>query len=139
MDKQAIIVQMISQHRGLQADLGDDKHLAEAAPVDPAAVVSGLQKFAVDLTTHLALENNVFYVELLKDMRAKGQPTEATERFIAEMKGIEQVVMGFLLKYQDPATIAQSLLTFQEELKLIIGALNMRVESEEAGVYLYWS
>lgn len=116
MDKHAIVAKLISQHRMLQADLGDDQHLAEAANVDPAAVVAGLQKFAVDLTTHLALENNVFYVELLKDMRAKGQPTEATERFIAEMKGIEQVVKGFLMKYQDPATIAASVLTFQEEL-----------------------
>ncbi len=98
----------------------------------------GLEQFKKDLVEHLTLENETFYPELLKDMQAKGQDTAKTEQFVAEMKDIEKVVVAFLEKYKDEQSIKEKIDEFKKEFPNIGKTLNLRIESEEVGVYSYW-
>ena len=97
-----------------------------------------LEKFAEDLTQHLHLENDIFYVELLKKMKERGQNTEKTELFITSMKDIEKEVFAFLNTYNDSDKITHFFDGFRHDLPLIIETLSLRIETEEAGVYSYW-
>jgi hypothetical protein len=87
---------------------------------------------------HLELENNKFYPELLDQMKKKGQDISKTELFIAEMKGIEAVVLAFLKKYSNAEGIEKNKEELKTELLDVIDALTLRVEAEEVGVYSYW-
>ena len=87
---------------------------------------------------HLELENNKFYPELLDQMKKKGQDISKTELFIAEMKGIEAVVLAFLKKYSNAEGIEKNKEELKTELLDFIDALTLRVEAEEVGVYSYW-
>lgn len=137
-DEQNIISTLINQHRTLQKELeAVSNDLKETKP-DPVEIDKLLKQFTVDLTEHLKLENEVFYPELLKEMKTKGQDISKTEQFIAEMKEIEKAVLAFLGKYKDADSIAQQLDQFRSELINITETLNLRVESEESGVYSYW-
>ena len=129
MDKKQLIDTLKAQHKNLQEDL-NIATLNEASDV-----VQALNKFKTDLVSHLRLENETFYVDLLKIMSGKGQNTENTEKFILEMKDIEKVVLGFLDKYNSPESLTGNKETFSVELQGIIKALNLRIESEEEGVY----
>lgn len=129
---------MIKQHRGLQKDLGEvAKDLEDKSP-DTGDIHKFLDKFAKDLKEHLDLENGVFYVDLLKKMKEAGQDTQKTEKFIAEMKEIEKVVIAFLEKYKDSKYIGDNIGEFKTEFANIVETLNLRIESEEIGVYAYW-
>ena len=136
-DKRNLITILISQHRALQEDL---KAAAGEINGGKAAdkILADLMKFKADLVKHLELENGVFYVELLAEMKKKGQDITKTEQFIDEMKAIGDTVMKFLESYDSEAKISQGMENFQTELPQIIDALNLRIESEESGVYAYW-
>lgn len=69
---------------------------------------------------------------MLKD---KGDNTTNTEAFIAEMNGIKETVVAFLNKYGALENINNDKSEFLTDLKGIIEALNLRIESEEEGVY----
>ena len=133
-----IVSAMIEQHRSLQKDL--EKVADELNNEKPESVEIGklLKHFTNDLTEHPHLENEVFYVDLLRKMKNKGQNTAKTEQFIAEMNEIGNTVMAFLGKYKDPASIETEIVSFKKDLLGIIPALNLRIESEESGVYAYW-
>jgi len=137
-DEKNLVSTLVEQHRGLQKDLGAvieefKNELPNSEEVDKL-----LKRFASDLTVHLELENNVFYAQLISKMKEKGQDTAKTEQFIAEMDVIGKVVMAFLGKYGDAISIKLQLTDFKSELSDIINTLNLRIESEEAGVYAYW-
>lgn len=133
LDKKNLVSTMVSQHRTLQKDLGSESEMSDAGEL-----YQGLEKFTKDLTEHLELENGTFYPELLKGMKEKGQDTSKTEEFVAKMKGIEKVVHAFLGKFNSAENIQKDIPAFKEELSGIVDALNLRIESEEAGVYAYW-
>ena len=54
------------------------------------------------------------------------------------LKNIEEVVISFLEKYKSPQIIEDLLNKFKKEFPIIVETLNLRIESEESGVYSYW-
>lgn len=137
-EEKNIVSTLIEQHRGLQKDLGAVADALNSEKPDSVEIDKLLKQFTQDVTAHLELENNVFYVQLLEKMKAKNQDTAKTEQFIAEMKDIEKVVLAFLEKYKDTESIAEKLEEFKPEFATIVSTLNLRVESEESGVFAYW-
>ncbi|MCX6736142.1 MAG: hemerythrin domain-containing protein [Candidatus Parcubacteria bacterium] len=133
-----IVPKLIEQHRLLQKDLGMAAAMTEMEKPSSQEIEKWLQQFTADLTEHLHLENAVFYVELLKKMKEAGVDTTNTGIFIADMKNIGNKVETFMKKYKKADTIDASLAEFKSEFFPIINALNIRIESEESGVYLYW-
>jgi regulator of sigma D len=71
-------------------------------------------------------------------MKDRGQDTAKTEQFIAEMKEIGKSVKEFLDKYNSVEIIGQNLAEFKPEFENVVSILNLRIESEESGVYAYW-
>lgn len=136
--KKTIITTMVGQHRTLQKELGTIAEILEDNKIDVAKIVQGLEQFKKDLVEHLELENGTFYPELLEEMKAKEQDTTKTEQFIAEMKDIEKVVVAFLEKYKGNQSVKEKIDDFKKEFPDIVETLNLRIESEEAGVYAYW-
>jgi len=137
-DKKTLITTLISQHRILQKDAKLILEISSGDKTKTTVIRTNLDKFTKDLIEHLKLENDVFYVELLKEMKKKGQDTTKTEMFIAEMKGIEKAVLAFLDKYKDVKSIEAGMAEFHSEFEGIGETLNLRIETEEAGVYAYW-
>jgi hemerythrin-like domain-containing protein len=133
-----IVSILIMQHRGLQKDLGSIENILKKGDIDVPTIVTQLKQFTVDLKEHIELENNVFYVELIKQMKDRGQDTAKTEQFIAEMKEIGKSVKEFLDKYNSVEIIGQNLAEFKPEFENVVSILNLRIESEESGVYAYW-
>jgi len=134
-----IVEQLTSQHRNLQKDLGKTWDLSKEENPNMTEIDVSLRQFTTDLQDHLHLENDIFYSELLKRMKNKGVDTVKTEDFIAQMSKIGVVVMGFLTKFKDTESIKSQFNDLKNELGDIISALNLRIESEESGVYGYWS
>ena len=137
-DQKNIVSIMIKQHRGLQADLGEVAEVVQAGQPSGEKIHELLQKFTTDLTAHLSLENGTFYVQLLEKMKAKHQDTSKTEQFIAEMDAIGTAVKAFLSAYNTANSIADGINEFKGALSDIVDTLNLRIESEESGVYAYW-
>ena len=134
-EKKEIVSTMISQHRVLQGEVAS---ILDKEKKDSEEISQELEKFKNDLTEHLKLENEVFYVELLKDMKSQGFNTTKTEEFIAEMESIGRAVSVFLEKYKNASSIQGKIQEFKKELEEIGGVLTLRIESEEAGVFTYW-
>lgn len=138
LDKETIVTTMIKQHRDLQKEVRSLAEVSEKEEVDFEQINKGLKQFEKDLAKHLKLEDEVFYPELLKDMKQNGIDTANTEQFILEMKEIEQAILAFLDKYGSSDKIKNKIDEFKKELPKISSTLNLRIESEEAGVYGYW-
>lgn len=137
-DTTNIVSRMIAQHRILQKELSDAASLAAAGGPDCRAINRALKQFKKDLMAHLELENNVFYSELLIRMEKSGQDTAKTREFINAMGEIGKTIVSFLEKYKNSKIIKSKIAEFKPELSSVINALNLRVESEESGVYTYW-
>lgn len=133
-----IISVLIEQHHNLQKNLGNIANLSNNKELDNKFIDQLLKRFDRELLRHIDFENNAFYVELLKKMKERGQDTAKTEKFIAEMDEIAKVIKEFLGKYNDPARIKAHADDFRKELDNIVLILNLRIESEEAGVFVYW-
>ncbi|MFA4942240.1 MAG: hemerythrin domain-containing protein [Patescibacteria group bacterium] len=136
MNPPELIAQLKNQHATLRSDLA-----AALLEIDSAhdnqgeLIVLDLVKFKADLLNHLKLENEVFYPDLLAKKNKMGVDVLDTKHFIAQMDEIGIVVMGFLKKYEFPATITGSLPDFKKELLEIIETLNLRIEIEEEGIF----
>ena len=137
-ENQNLVTIMIAQHRILQKDLSAVSVLADDGKEKCDAIDVLLKQFRSNLANHLELENNTFYKELLQKMKAKNQDTTKTEQFIAEMNIIAKEVINFLDKYNGCENIKMNIDVFKPELTEIISVLNLRIESEESGVYAYW-
>lgn len=138
IDKKNIISTMTSQHRVLENEVGSILEIIKKNEVDIEKISQGLEWFKKDLIEHLKLENEVFYVELLKDMKNKGQDFSDTEKFIKEMDDIAKVVIAFLEKYKNIQSIKEKIDEFKKEFFELVSVLALRIESEEDGVYSYW-
>jgi hypothetical protein len=137
-----IILIMIGQHRILQEDLGLVA-MEITTNKDPrgAEIVKYLDKFKKDLMEHLHLENDVFYVELIRRIKAKNEDLDSVdiiEGFITEMEKIGDVVVAFLEKYKTAENIDNAMEDFKTEFFPIVKTLNTRIQFEEGHVYTYW-
>ncbi|MCX6757107.1 MAG: hemerythrin domain-containing protein [Candidatus Nomurabacteria bacterium] len=129
---------MMQQHRNLQKDIGIALVLSKNEEIKANEINAYLKQFSLDLKEHLNLENGIFYPKLIDAMKSKGIDTLKTEDFINQMKEIGVVVTVFLEKYTEISNIEKDLSIFIKELENIISVLNLRIESEEEGVYSYW-
>ncbi len=134
INSQGLILTLKNQHRALQADLSLVLEKIEVGGLGDEIVLN-LTKFKNDLLEHLKLENETFYPDYLEKKIKRGEEVDTTKKFIKEMDEIGKVVIGFLEKYATAETISKSLLEFKKELISIINTLNMRIESEEDGVF----
>jgi len=136
MNSQELISTLKSQHLTLQADLSSALEKAGLGVKDNGEdIVSDLTKFKNDLLGHLKLEKETFYPDYLDKKIKRGEEIESTKRFINEMEEIAKTVMSFLGKYSSSEIIGESTAKFSEDLSGIIRVLNMRIESEEDGVF----
>lgn len=129
---------MLEHHRNLEKELGKIAEILGGDTIDFGQIANSLKQFAKDLLEHLKFEDEIFYTELIKDMREKGQDTSKTEEFIAEMIKIEKSVLSFLDEYGDTQSIEKDSNKFKNDFSEIVDVLSLRIESEEAGVYDYW-
>lgn len=138
MEKEIIKI-LINQHRALQSDLGLVSTFLQSENVNVSNIIQSLSNFKSKLLEHLKLENDEFYPGLLKKMKEKEMKTEDTVKFIQQMKSIGVVVMAFLEKYNSKNAILGEINVFKKDLNEIILTLNLRIESEEQGVFTYWN
>lgn len=103
----------------------------------PENILEALQGFVALLLAHLKLENETFYPQLLQLMEAKQMNTEKTQQFIEEMKKLEGVVFSFVEKFDSVQKIQGKMDTFNGGMTEIEKILQLRIESEENGVYAY--
>jgi hypothetical protein len=136
MDQENLISTLKSQHLTLKADLriaADDVSLPDQ--VNGEEILMYFSKFKKDLSDHLKIENENFYPDLLRKMKKRNQDTTNTEKFIAEMIDIGKVITAFLGKYNSIGSISNQSSEFSSQLQDIISTLNLRIESEEEGVF----
>lgn len=136
MDQQKLISTLKSQHRTLQEDLSLALSKANLAIENKGeAIILDLVKFKDDLMGHLKIEKEIFYPDYLDKKIKRGEEVESTKKFISEMDDIAKVVMSFLDKYASPESVDKFSADFSEDLMKIIVTLNMRIETEEEGVF----
>jgi regulator of sigma D len=136
MDQQNLVSTLKAQHRALQVDLGLALDSTQKETTDSGEnILSSLEKFKQDLLGHVSLENNKFYPMLLEKMKEHGDATDNTKKFISAMDNIATAVIGFLTKYNEVKTIMADRQVFVQNLENIIKTLNVRIESEEEGVF----
>ena len=130
---------MMDQHVKLKNDLlqiieliGDEKKF------DAKLILEKIDFFTKDLKFHLDFEDSEFYGKLLDKMKARDMDIEKTESFINQMKVIEKDIMAIFIKYQDTEVIERNRNDLKVEMNKIKELLLLRVELEEAGVYMYW-
>lgn len=136
MDKQELIATLKSQHRQLQADLSVVlEETRKESDLTCENIFASLAKFKNDLAEHQELENGVFYVDYLSKKSERGEDTTSTQEFIRQMTEIGNTVDAFLAKYATCDAIRGTVSGFTSELATIIRILNMRIETEEDGVF----
>jgi hemerythrin-like domain-containing protein len=113
-----------------------DKEIEEASEGGFARIYTLLQIFRDEFTNHLDLENNIFYPALIGSMEREGKATETLHEFIAEMKNIEKDIYLFLEKYKDERSIGEYFSSMRGDLAEVVKILDIRLSSEESGVYL---
>ena len=134
-----IVETLVAQHKVLQQNLGAVSKLADLGESFSPEIVAGLAEFTNNLMAHLKLEDEEFYPELLKKMEEKDMDVLNTKKFIDQMKTIAVVVTSFLGKYGNVKAYKGTVDEFKKDLAGIIQALSLRVESEEMGVFTYWT
>lgn len=136
--KKDIVDIMIDQHNTLRAEIQVIKDMDGTGEGDSAHIVKKMAGFKADLDEHWALENDVFYVDLLKRKEDLGLDTSYTKGFMASMNQIGKKVHGFLGKYETEESIQKDFKSFQEEFHGVAELIRLRVESEEASVFKEW-
>ena len=111
MTPQELIDTLISQHRLLQKYLTSELNL---------------ELFKITLDEHLKLEDEQFYPRYMELKKKRGEDLTPTLEFINQMKEIGEKVRYFLENYSEKDT---------EELSKVVDTLNLRIETEEEGVY----
>ena len=133
-----IVTRLVDQHCLLQKDLKQVSIELKKKKPDTNKIIEYFDIFLLDLSNHLALENEIFYKDLIKKMQIRGMDIVSIKVFISKMKEIETEVRRFSTKYNNKISIDQQLIDFSNEFSRLVNLLNMRIESEEDSVYLYW-
>lgn len=131
MSDQELILLLKSQHLNLQKDLAN---VLEGINLDDKKnlTVLYLDKFKTDLLNHLKLEDEEFYPAYFKKSQHN---KEYAQKLVLQMSQIVEVVMKFLKKYESLVEITNNKNNFKSELLEIINTLNIRIETEEDGIY----
>ncbi|GBE17038.1 hypothetical protein BMS3Abin15_00872 [bacterium BMS3Abin15] len=138
-EKKELISTLINQRNNLREELGFIyNQVTKNNSYSAEEILKRLGKFSQDLTEHVDLENEVLYVELLKNMKVKGEDTAMTEGFIGEMKNIEAEIKVFLEIYKDVASIEYNSSEFEHEFSKVRRTLVLRIDMEESGIFKYW-
>lgn len=133
-----IISILIKQHEILEKEINSAVKMSSSENFKPNQLLKRLKIFRDDLNEHMKLENNYFYVELLKKMRKRKLNTINTEKFIAEMDVLAKAIYSFLDKFRTIEKIQKNLTKLKKEIMEIRDDLILRIETEEAGVFSYW-
>lgn len=136
-DREKLLAELLGQHNGLRKDLADIVLLATNVKSNSSAISDSLSKFQEDIKNHLDLEDNTFYPAVLDFFAEKGLNPKNIQEFIDSMKAIAVVVIGFFEKYSDKERIEVSADKFAGDFEIIKEKIEMRMSSEEEGVYLY--
>lgn len=133
-----IISILIKQHEILEKEINSAVKMSSSENFKPNQLLERLKIFRDDLNEHMKLENNYFYVELLKKMKSRNLNTANTEKFIAEMDVLAKAIYSFLDKFRTIEKIQKNLTKLKKEIMEIRDDLILRIETEEAGVFSYW-
>ena len=92
-----------------------------------------LSKFAAKLNMHLTMEDKALYPKLItsKDLKT----SQIAREFLTEMGGIKVVVEKYIHNWSLAKNIIASPEIFIKESKLIIGALQTRIDKENNILY----
>jgi len=136
MNPQDLIATLKSQHKLLQSDLAST--LEEASNqnwINSEKISELLTKFKTDLLEHLKLEDEEFYPNYLSKKNNLKADITSEDAFYKQMDDIAKAVTSFLDKYSTPEIIRNSSTDFKQELSGIIQTLNLRIETEEDGIF----
>lgn len=133
-----LITILKGQHNILRKEMKEIKVKTESETPDSILIAGDLVNFKKSLLDHLALEDNIFYPQLIDKFKKQNLNIDNIIRFIDEMKIIGKKTMFFLAKYEKAENIQSDFPNFKSSLYEIISTLLIRIESEEDGVYLYW-
>ncbi len=133
---QELIDELISQHNNLKKELGKIKNEAVKDAPDFTVLFGGLKKFKKNLNEHVDLENDTFYPQILEKFKDKPTETEYIEKFISDMDELAKEINDFIDKYTYKLKVEKKFEEFKRELDFIISSLQIRVTSEEKGVFL---
>ncbi len=136
-EREKLLAELLAQHNGLRKDLADIAFLAANAKNNSSAIFDSLSKFQGDIKNHLNLEDNTFYPAVLEFFAEKGLSPKNIQEFIDSMKAIAVIVIGFFEKYSGKEKIEASAEKFAGDFEIVKGKINLRMSSEEDGVYLY--
>lgn len=126
------------QHKDLESSLAVLKNTAIQDSPNSNEIVNKLIKFRSLYKEHLALEDNIFYPQLLNKIRAIGRDTDDKEEFISKMTDVAEQLIAFLDTYENKENVDNKLGEFRASLDHIIDIFNARMKSEEAFVFSYW-
>lgn len=136
MNPQELILTLKAQHHTLQADLASAmEDLQSESILNTENILSYLNKFNRDLIDHMKLEGGVFYADYLNKKIQRGEDVTSTKEFIRKMDEIAKTIRVFLEKYSTTEKISMNLIEFRKELQNIIQILNLRIETEEEGIF----
>jgi hypothetical protein len=133
---ESLIDKLISQHDSLKKLLGKIKNETVKDSSDFTYIFGSLKKFKKDLLEHIDLENNDFYAQLLERYKDKESDFEYIKKFQGEMDELADEIYEFIEKYTYKQKIERVFEEFKKELDFIISSLQIRVSSEEEGVFL---
>jgi hemerythrin-like domain-containing protein len=131
-----LIDKLISEHDSLKKILGRVKNEAIKDAPDFTAVFGGLKKFKKLLGAHMDLENYELYPELFKKYWDRPNDIEYINSFKSEMDELAREIENFLEEYTYKDKIERLLPEFRKNLDFIISSLQIRISSEEKGVFL---
>lgn len=131
-----LIDDLISQHDSLKKVLGKVKNETIKDLPDFSFIFSSLKKFKKDLAEHIDFENNEFYEQLFKKYKDKESELEYIKKFYSEMEELADEIYDFIDKYTYKKKIEKKFEDFKKELNFIISSLQIRISSEEQGVFL---
>lgn len=132
-----ILDNILEQHNNIKKDLLSIEKLFGSSS-NSKNIFNLLEKFLVDLKTHLKTENDIFYPELLKRMGKKNLPTQEARQFITEMKRVEKEINLFFGKIKKAEDVESDFENFKKGFLTIKEAVFLRVDSEEDGVFIYY-
>ena len=133
-----LITILKEQHSVLKKEMIDLKSEVEKNAPNCVLIAASLANFRNSLLEHLALEDNVFYPQLIEKFKKQNLSIDSITLFINEMKIIAGKVTAFLKKYENADNIKADLKNFRMSLYDTISSLLIRIESEEDGVFIYW-
>ncbi|MCX6795136.1 MAG: hemerythrin domain-containing protein [Candidatus Falkowbacteria bacterium] len=133
MSDQELILLLKSQHLNLRKDLSDVLEGINSDNKDENDLtVLNLNRFKNDLLDHLKLEDEKFYPAYFQKSQYN---KEVAQKLMLQMNQIAEVVINFFKKYENLAEIIDNKNYFISELLEIVNTLNIRIETEEEGIY----